>query len=138
MGNFVSLFRLRIRERVSKFAKMCDGTVAVESAIVLSGFLFILFAIIEAGLLFWTQSTLQFAVEAAARCAAVNTTQCGSVSATQSYAVAQATGLTLSSSSFNVSQPACGHNVSISYPFNFIVSSLFSGTITLNAASCHP
>jgi Flp pilus assembly protein TadG len=119
-------------------AKACDGTTAVETAIVLPAFLLFLFAVIEAGLLLWTQTTLQAAVEAAARCAVVNTTQCGSTSAIQSYAAAQAAGMTISSSSFIVSQPSCGYQVSISYPFSFIVTELFSGTITLNAQSCRP
>ena len=116
----------------------CDGAAAVETAIVLPAFLLLLFAVVEAGLLFWTQTTLQFAVEAAARCATVNTTVCGSTSAIQSYAAAQAAGMTVSSASFNVSQPSCGNQVSISYTFSFIDTALFPGTITLNAQSCHP
>jgi Flp pilus assembly protein TadG len=126
------------RGRLAALAKACDGSVAVETAMVLPAFLLLLFAIIESGLLFWTQTSLQAAVEAAARCAVVNTTQCGSTSAIQSYAAAQAVGITVSSSSFNVSQPSCGYQVSISYPFSFIVTQLFSGTVTLNAKSCHP
>jgi Flp pilus assembly protein TadG len=127
-----------IRGRLAALAKACDGTIAVETAIVLPAYLLFLFAVIEGGLLFWTQSTLQFAVEAAARCAVVNITQCGSTSAIQGYAAGQATGMTITSTSFNVSQPSCGYQVSISYPFSFIVTELFSGTITLNAQSCHP
>ena len=127
-----------IRGRLAALAKACDGTTAVETALVLPAFLLFLFAVVEAGLLFWTQTTLQSAVEAAARCAAVNTTTCGSTSAIQGYAAGQATGLTITSTSFNVSQPSCGYQVSINYPFSFIVTELFSGTITLNATSCHP
>jgi Flp pilus assembly protein TadG len=127
-----------IGKRPLGLARACEGTTAVETAIVLPAFILMLFAIIEGGLLFWTQATLQFAVEAAARCAVVNTTQCGSSTAIQNYAVAQATGITVSSASFNVSQPSCGYQVSIGYPFSFIVTDLYSGTITLNAQSCHP
>jgi Flp pilus assembly protein TadG len=129
---------VRIKERLIGFGKGCDGTTAVETAIVFPAFLLLLFAVIEVGLLFWNQSTLQFAVEAAARCAAVNTTQCGTTGAIQSYAASQAIGMTVSSSSFNVSQSSCGYNVSISYPFNFIITGLFPGAITLTATSCHP
>jgi hypothetical protein len=114
------------------------GRLSVETAIVLPVFLLFLFAIIEAGLLFWTQSSLQFAVEAAARCAVVDKTNCGSTGAIQSYAASQVVGLTVPSASFDVSQPSCGHQVSISYPFSFIVSGLYSGAMTLNAKSCHP
>ena len=127
-----------VRGRLVASAKACDGTTAVETAIVLPVFLLLLFAVIEAGLIFWTQSTLQFAVEAAARCAVVDTTNCGSTSAIQTYAASQAIGMTVSSSLFTVSTPSCGHQVSIAYPFGFIVSGLFPGTMTLNAQSCHP
>jgi hypothetical protein len=51
----------------------------------------------------------------------VNPTICGSTSAVQNYAASQTFGITVSSSSFIVSQPSCGYQVSISYPFNFIV-----------------
>jgi Flp pilus assembly protein TadG len=127
------------RGRLAALAKACDGTTAVETALVLPAFLLLLFAIIEAGFLFWTQTTLQSAVEAAARCAVVNSTLCGSTSAIQTYAASQAYGMTISSSSFSVSQPSCGYQVSISYSFNLIVTRLFStSAITLTAKSCHP
>jgi Flp pilus assembly protein TadG len=124
--------------RSAGLATSCSGTVTVENAIVLPVFLLLLFAVIEGGLLFWTQTTLQFAVEAAARCAAVNSNECGSTSAIQSYAASQATGMTISSSSFTVTQPSCGYEVSISYPFSFLVTKLFPSNITLTAKSCHP
>jgi Flp pilus assembly protein TadG len=127
------------RGRLAALSKACDGTTAVETALVLPAFLLFLMAIIEAGFLLWTQTTLQFAVEAAARCAVVNTTLCGTTSAIQTYAASQAVGMTISSSSFSVSQPTgCSYQVSISYPFNFIVTHLFTNTITLTAKSCHP
>ncbi len=126
------------KSRLGSLTKACEGTTAVETAIVLPVFLLGLFAVIEAGLLFWTQSSLQSAVEAAARCAAVDTTNCVNTTAIQNYAASKVTGLTVSSSSFNVSQPSCGYQVSISYPFSFVDKQLFSGTITLNAKSCHP
>jgi Flp pilus assembly protein TadG len=143
MNGLVARLVFGITERLVRLAKVGDGATAVETAIVLPAFLLLLFAVIEGGLLFWTQSTLQFAVEAAARCEAlnwkvVNPTLCGSTSAVQSYAASQVLGITVASSSFNVSQPSCGYQVSISYPFTFIVSGLYPGTITLNAKSCHP
>jgi Flp pilus assembly protein TadG len=129
------------RGRLAASARACDGTTAVETALVLPAFLLFIFAIIEAGFLLWTQTTLQFAVEAAARYASINTT--ASASAIQTYAASQAVGMTISSSSFSVIQPptasSCGgYQVSINYPFNFIVSHLFTNTITLKANSCHP
>jgi Flp pilus assembly protein TadG len=115
-----------------------EGVAAVEMAILLPAFLTVLLGVIEFGRLFWTQTALQFAVEAAARCAAVNATTCGSSSATQTYAASQAFGLSIPSTDFTVSQPSCGNKVSIAYSFGFVVPKLFPWTVTLNAQSCHP
>jgi Flp pilus assembly protein TadG len=114
------------------------GTAAVEMAILLPAFLTVLLGIVEFGRLVWTQSTLQFAVEAAARCAAVNTTTCSGTSTTQTYAASEAYGLSIPSTDFTVSIPSCGEEVSIAYSFSFVVPALFPWTITLNAQSCHP
>ena len=124
--------------RLIAFGHACEASTAVESAMIFPVFFLLLFGIIEAGILFWTQSTLQFAVEAAARCAVVNSSVCNTTSAIQDYAVSQATGLTVSSSSFSVTSPSCGHQVSVSYPFSSLVPGLIPWTITLNATSCHP
>ena len=51
----------------------CDGAAAVETALVLPVFLLCVFGISEIGRALWIQSTLQYAVEDAARCAAINT-----------------------------------------------------------------
>ena len=126
-------------QRLISFGSACEGTTAVETAIIFPAFFLLLFGIIEGGILFWTQSTLQFAVEAAARCAVVNATTCGTTSAIQNYALSQATGLTVDSSSFSVTQPqGCAQKVSISYAFASVVPQLIPWTITLNAQSCHP
>jgi Flp pilus assembly protein TadG len=138
MDCMASQRRIGVGRRLRALRRACDGTTAVETALVLPAFILMLFGVIEGGLIFWTQATLQAAVEAAARCAAVNTTQCGSTSAIQTYAAAQATGITVSSSSFSVTQPSCGYQVSISYSYSCILTLLYSGAITLNAQSCHP
>jgi Flp pilus assembly protein TadG len=136
-----------VSDRIAGLAKACDGATAVETAIVLPAFLLLLFSIVEGGLLFWTQSTLQFAVAAAARCAAVN----GAAVATNNtpppcanagipaYAASQTYGMTIPSSTFTYTQPSCGYQVSASYVFSFIVAEVYpAGTITLTATSCHP
>ena len=128
----------KVWRRLAAFGHSCEGTTAIETAILAPAFFLLLFGIIEAGILFSAQSTLQFAVEAAARCAAVNTNSCGSTNAIQTYAASQVSTLSVSSSSFSVSTPSCGHQVSISYPFSSIVPQLIPWTITLNVQSCHP
>jgi Flp pilus assembly protein TadG len=134
-----------LKDRLAGLAKACDGAATVEAAVVLVPFLLLLFGMIEGGLLIWSQSTLQFAVEDAARCAAVNSSLCGDTAAIQSYAASRVVGLPVTAASFTVTQPACGTptgaQVSIIYPYSsngFIVPKLFSGAINLNASSCHP
>jgi hypothetical protein len=119
-----------------------DGTAAVELAILMPVFLLFLLGIVEFGRLMWTQAALQFAVEAAARCYAIDTA-CTSVGATEAYASQQVFGLTVDSSAFLARQGAgtsCGgYEVQVrDYSFSFIVPNLFPWTITLNAQSCHP
>lgn len=135
-------FRARPRCRrtrgLARLHKARGGTAAVELALLLPAFLTFLLGIVEFGRLFWTQSALQFAVEAAARCAAVNTTTCNGTTATQNYAASQVFGITVPSASFTVSQPSCGNEVSISYAFTFVAPTLLPWTVSLNAQSCHP
>jgi Flp pilus assembly protein TadG len=132
-----------VSDRIAGLAKACGGATAVETAVVLPAFLLLLFSLVEGGLLFWTQSTLQFAVEAAARCAAINiplaASPCADAGSTASYAASQTYGMTIPSSAFTFTQPSCGYQVTASYVFSFIVSEVYpAGTITLNATSCHP
>lgn len=123
---------------VLRILPACDGASAVETALLLPVFLLFLFGICEFGRALWTQSALQYAVEAAARCAAINPTTCGNTADTQNYAAAQVIGITIPSSSFSVTTPTCGSQVSISYPFDAIVPQLLPWTLTLTAQSCHP
>ena len=114
------------------------GGMAVEFALVMPIFALLLFGIVEFGQVLWTQSALHFAVEEAARCATVDAANCGSVSAVQSFAVSRAAGLGLQNSVFSLTNPACGNQVSASYPFPFVMATLFPYSITLTAQSCFP
>ena len=115
-----------------------QGNTAVEFAIVLPVFLLLVLGIIEFGRLLWTQSTLQHAVEAAARCATVNTSLCGTASQVQSFAAGEVFGQSVPASTFSLTTPSCGTQVSASLPFSFVVPKLFPYKITLTAQSCHP
>jgi Flp pilus assembly protein TadG len=119
------------------------GTTALEFALLMPAFLLLFLGIIEFGRLFWMQSSLQQAVEAAARCAII--AECGtSTAAIQSYAASQMFGLTVSSDIFSVDTAATcgsgvnGEQVSASLPFTFLIPKLFPWSITLTAQSCRP
>jgi Flp pilus assembly protein TadG len=77
-----------------------EGTAAVETGILLPIYLLFLLGIFEFGRLLWTQVSLQYAVEAAVRCAIIDPTTCGTSSAVATYAANQAFGLSIPSSAF--------------------------------------
>jgi Flp pilus assembly protein TadG len=114
------------------------GAAAVEFGLTAPMFFMFLFGIIESGLLMWTQTGLQHGAEMAARCASINTTICGDVSSIQTYAAQQAFGLNPPPTTFTVSSPACGKQVSASYTYQFIATYFGAPSLTLTAQSCFP
>jgi Flp pilus assembly protein TadG len=114
------------------------GAAAVEFAIVLPILLLCLLGLIEFARAIWTQATLDYAVQAAARCAAVNLVICGTAAQTQRYAVAQTPGLSLPTSDFTVTTQTCGVQVTASLPYAFLVPALLPYSLTLNASACFP
>lgn len=114
------------------------GNVAIEFALVLPALLLLILGIADVARVIWTQTTLDRAVEAAARCAAVDATDCGTAALVQSYAAGQAFGLAIASSAFTVTAPACGTQVAVSMPFTLIIPWLATSNITLAATACYP
>lgn len=114
------------------------GSVAVEYGIILPVLLMLTLGIIDMGRLIWTQTTLDRAVEAAARCGAVNAIECGTVAQLQSYAVGEAYGLTIQASDFTVSTEACGVQVAARYPFRIVIPWVDVTQLTLTATACYP
>lgn len=113
-----------------------QGSFAVEFGLIAPAFLLFIFGAIEGGLALWTQSSLQYAVEQAARCAVVDPTDCGTTAQIQSYAAAKVYGQSLSSTVFSVnSAAACGTQISASLPFQALVIPI---SVTLTASSCRP
>ncbi len=107
-------------------------------------FVLLIFGVIESGLLMFAQLSLDNAVGAAARCAAINTTLCGTQGQIENYALTQAVGLPhLAVANFTVTNPVCnGGNtkVSASYNFTSLVGTLvpYISTVTLSAAAQYP
>lgn len=114
------------------------GAAAIEFAIILPILLLCVLGLIEFGRAIWTQATLDHAVQAAARCAAIDPVTCGTVAQTQQYATTKAPGLTLPASVFTVTNPACGVQVAASLAFDFLVPELLPYSQTLNARACFP
>jgi Flp pilus assembly protein TadG len=138
-----------------------QGSTLVEFTLTLPIFLLLMFGIVQAGLLLWTQVGLQHGVEMAARCASVNyaanqaglTKSCFSPTApsavtqsiVQSYAAKNSYGLNLPASIFTVAPlntAKCGSNtgnkVTATYQFNLIHYVFRTFFMTLSAQSCYP
>jgi Flp pilus assembly protein TadG len=127
------------------------GAAAIEFAIVLPILLLLVLGLIEVGRAIWTQTTLDYAVQAAARCYAIGHAvagaTCETAAQTQQYAVDHAPGLSLSTDIFNVTIEACdgagggvpGVKVAVpSLPFDWLVPALLPYSTTLSASTCFP
>lgn len=117
-----------------------EGNTAVEFALLAPVFLLMFLGIVEFGRLLWTQSSLQHAVEAAARYAAINYPTCSSTSQTTTYAAGKVFGQTVPASDFTLTCATCGTRVSATLSFTPVVPALlpFLKNITLSAQSCYP
>ncbi len=129
----------------SRYKGDTRGAVAIEFAIVLPVLLVLMLGIMDVGRLMWTYSTITRATQAAARCFAIKAAGCATATETQNYAVTQVWGLTIDASTFTVSTPACGAQVSASYTFAFVIPwfdpvSPFgsSNSMPLSAVACYP
>ncbi|WP_411286527.1 TadE/TadG family type IV pilus assembly protein [Phenylobacterium sp.] len=121
---------------IGRLRRDAGGATAVEFALVLPAFLALIVGSLSAGNLGFTVSSLQFAVQAAARCSAVNTTLCNSASATVAYAQSRYMGPTISPT-FTSTTAGCGHTVSASATFGFHVATRTIG-VPLTASACYP
>jgi Flp pilus assembly protein TadG len=146
-----TLCRSAIAPLLRRLIKASDGIETIEFALVsITLFLFLL-GVIEFGWLYWTQSELQYAAEAAARCATVNCcangpAECGGTTGNagvQNYTTNQLFGMSIPGSNltnFQVNTNAiCGNQVTFTYTYDFlVVGSLFpANSIVLSAKACH-
>lgn len=135
-----SLFTRRFGER---------GVAALEFAFVLPVLLLIAFGLIDFGRAIWWHATLNYAVQAAARCGAISPTLCkasnGSVSVA-GYAASQAYALPVAASNFTVNTAATcvsgvsGSGVSVtgSVTFHYIFAEFAGHSGSLTAFACYP
>ena len=98
----------------------CDGVEALEFALISLPLFLFLVGVVEFGRVYWVQSELQYAAEAAARYMTVNPT--AGASAVQSYAAGQVSGISIPTGDFTVTRynsasntPSCGNQVAVSY-----------------------
>ena len=112
------------------------GATAVEFALVGPIFLLFMIGLIYTCMVFFTMGSMQYAVEAGARCASIQTTVCTSSATIVSYTQSQYLG-PLVSPTFTYSTPACGHQVSSTTSFDFNIG-WYKATVPLSAQACYP
>ncbi len=125
-----------IRQILSRLSRAREGIEALEFAIILPVLLAFLLGCIEFGRLFWTQSELQYAVEAAARCITVTCSATITGAGSGTYAADHVFGISVPPGAvFSVTSPspACGNEVTVCFPFQFMVPALFPFTNTAPA-----
>lgn len=113
-----------------------SGVAAVEIALAAPLLLAFILGIMEIGRALWIQNALSYSVAEAARCASVTPAVCGTTAQTQSYA-ADRSGSGINSSRFTVSSPACGKQVSATYPMALTIP-FMNLSVNLTAQSCYP
>lgn len=109
----------------NQFGADIRGATAVEFAFIASPLILMLLGIVDGGRMLWTQNALQYAVEQAARCAAVNSTTTCTPALIPSYAASMAYGMSLSSSVFSSSSAGCGTLVGTQVSASLVYYSAF-------------
>jgi Flp pilus assembly protein TadG len=128
----------------ARLAACRRGISAVELALILPLFCLIIFGILNFSLVLWTQASLYFAAQAAARCASASPTVCGKPANAQlveNYAISQYYGQPLGDvQPFSYVPPSgtnCGHTVNALYPYRLSMP-FFEKDLNLSASACFP
>ena len=118
------------------------GASSAEFALVLFPFMGLVFAFIGMGFLLYANSTLQWAVQDAARCAAIKTTICDNLADTQTYANQHYSGpnIAVRFTAYAKDNTHCGpHGYAVQGTAIFpLRTGLYNRDITLQAEACYP
>ena len=122
-----------------------SGSMALEYGLLLPVLLLLMFGTMDVGRLIWTYTTLHRAVEASARCAAVNEVACGTPAQIAARAASEAWGLTVAPEAFTSQTQSCGAQVTANYDFSLLIPWIggnrpdsLPNTITLTVSACYP
>ena len=118
---------------------------ALEYGLLLPALLLLILGTTDVARLIWTYTTLHRAVEASARCAAVDPIACGTPAQIASHAANEAWGLVVAPSVFTSQTQACGAQVTADYDFTLLIPWV-GGTppqnqmraVRLTVTACYP
>jgi len=117
--------------------KRCEfGGAAIEYALVLPAFISLLIGGLCAGNLAFAVNSLHYAVQDAARCAAVKTTVCTNSTTIVDYAKGRYSGPQISPN-FAYSTAGCGHTVSATGAYPIILAAA-TINVPISASACFP
>ena len=125
--------------RRSPFMALCAdrrGSTALEFGLVLPAFVMLVLGVINTAQLAHAVSSMNFAVEEAARCSAVNEVVCPGAAATETYAASKYLGPAISPV-FDATDAGCGHTVTATATYELnVVFGVWN--IPLSAEACYP
>jgi Flp pilus assembly protein TadG len=116
-----------MRRALDRFLAASEGASALELALVFPLFMILILAIFWLALLLWTENSIRFAADAAARCASVDGTSCGTVTAIQDAAIAWSNGVPIARANVTVNLGATctagvtGNAVTIRYAVTYFL-----------------
>lgn len=129
MRPFIQPRRLSLRDET--------GNAAVEFALIFPAFLLLLVGGFYVSLMLFAASSMQFAVEAGARCASINSTTCSNSTTTIAYTKTRFTALGGNVPTFTSTSATCGHQVSGS--MTYVMRTGFTKiNVPLSAKACFP
>jgi Flp pilus assembly protein TadG len=118
---------------------------ALEYGLVLPALVLLVLGTMEVGRLIWTYTTLVRAVDASARCAAINPAACGSAAQIASRAATEAWGLAPAASVFTSQRLTCGVTVTATYNHSLLIpwpggsdGKKPSNSIPITVSACYP
>jgi Flp pilus assembly protein TadG len=114
-----------------------DGSTAVEFALVLPVLILLIFGALGLMTAMSMNTALHFAVEDAARCAAVKTTVCADQTTTSSYASGKYKGPSMTGLTFTLTSPACGKQVVGAGTF-VLSTGLATFNVPMSVQACYP
>lgn len=124
------------RPFLRRFHGDLGGASAVEFALVLPVFVLLVLGSISAATLGLTIASMNYAVEAAARCSAVKAPACVTPSATATYARTRYVGPSVSPV-FTYAATGCGNTVTGTATFSLNLVPVFN-SVPLSTSACYP
>jgi Flp pilus assembly protein TadG len=126
---------MRAPSFAARFCRDLRGSTAVEFALVLPAFIMLVLGVIEGAQLANAISSMNYAVQEASRCAALNKTTCGTTTTTVAFARTKYLGP--GAPAFVASNSGCGATVTATTTFKLDVA-IMSYNVPLSATACFP